>query len=274
MSLYFEHFAPAIIAAIAISALCSLLSVIVIAKRLAFIGQGVSHAALGGVGVAAIVGLAPQQHFLVVAPFCILTAIAIAWLSDRERFSADAVIGAALVGTMALGALLISIAARHGARRVPGWEELMFGSVLSVGPAEATLSWIVFVAILGALIVVRRPLLFWTFDEQGAEAFGSPTTGMRMITLIMLGLAIVIAMRLVGVVLATGLLVLPGAAALKLTTRLGASIVLSLVLGQLGLALGLWASFSLDLPPGACIALALLALFALSPFGARLTGAA
>ena len=273
MSLYLEYFAPAIIAAVAISALCSLLSVIVVAKRLAFIGQGVSHAALGGVGVAAILDLAPQHHFFIVAPFCVITAIVIAWLSDRDRFSADAVIGAALVGTMALGATLIAIAARTNQSRTPGWEELMFGSVLSVGPTEASLSWIVFLVIVAALIALRRPLLFWAFDEQGAEAFGSPTTSMRIITLIMLSFAIVIAVRLVGVVLATGLLILPGAAALKMTSRLGASIIVSLLLGLLGLAAGLWASFTLDLPPGGCIALGLLLLFGLSPLAARFMGA-
>lgn len=107
-------------------------------------------------------------------------------------------------------------------------------------------------------------MLFWVFDEDSAPAFGVPVRAMRTLTMILLAAAIVIAMRLAGVVLATALLVLPGATALKLSRRLTSTIAISIACGLIGLILGLAVSFKLDWQPGPCIVLVLTALFALA----------
>ena len=93
--------------------MCSLLSPLVVVKRLGFVGQGVSHAAFGGIGVAAILGalglITPgsPMEVAVVAAFCILSAVVIAGLSNRRAVPEDTAIGIVLVGSMALGAILV-----------------------------------------------------------------------------------------------------------------------------------------------------------------------
>jgi len=109
---------------------------------------------------------------------------------------------------------------------------------------------------------VRRPMLFWAFDESGAEAFGVPGARMRLALMILLTLSIVVSMRLAGVVLTTAILVLPAAAALRLSDRLVAVFTLSVALALLGVFGGLIVSFEAGLPAGACIVAALIALLA------------
>lgn len=265
-------FRPGLIAAVAVALQCALLSVFVVLRRLAFMGQGVSHAAFGGLGVAMALGLTGASAFGCVAAFCVLTAMGIAQLSDRRTTSADTVIGVFLVGAMALGAALVSWVFRSGGRAggaAFSWEDLLFGSLLTVDMTDAWTAWIVGAAVAVALVWLRRPMLFWAFDEPAAEAFGVPAGAMKLMMMTLIAVAIVVSMKLAGVVLATALLILPGATALRLSARLSVVFALSCAASLLGVGGGLVASFVFDLPPGACVVGALTALFATTwPLGA------
>lgn len=247
-------FLPGVVAGLAIALHCAALSVFVVVKRLAFIGQGVSHAAFGGVGLAAFLGLSAGATFGLTAAFCVASAVGIAHLSRRREARADTVIGVFLVAAMALGAILLALRARNpGAGPPPSWEGLLFGSISAVSWADAALAWGLAIATLATLWCVRRRALFWAFDEPGAEASGVRTAGVRVLMLALLAVAIVAAMKLAGVILATALLVLPGAAALRLSRRLAPVFALSALLAVGGLCAGLVVSFETDLPPGASV---------------------
>lgn len=268
-------FRPTLAAGLAIALIGSVLSVFVVSKRLAFVGQGISHAAFGGVGVGVMLGLAGAGsdlwYMLVVAVFCVGGAWGIALLSDRGRTSADSAIGILLVGAMALGAVLVHLAVRvRGVSFVPSWEEILFGSILAVGREEAALAWGLSLLIGAALWLTRRRLMLWAFDEQAARALGVRTTPLRITLLSLIALYVVLSMRLAGVVLATALLVLPGASAMRVSERLARVFGLSCAASVAGVLIGLLASFELDAPPGACIVLAMVAIFALAGVWARI----
>lgn len=265
-------FWPPVVVGLLVAALCSALSVPVVLKRMAFVGQGVSHAAFGGVGVALVLGLVvgAAAHgtglLAVVTLFCIAAALGIAWLSDRPGARTDTAIGIVLAGSMAVGFLLIRAAAGRiratGLPPPPSVESILFGSVLNVGPGDAVLAAVVAAGVLAVVWWYRRPLLFWAFDEGASPAFGVPSRAMRSLLLIVLALAIVVTMRLAGVVLATALLVLPGAAALELSDRLRPVYAIAMAVGILGVAVGLVLSFEMNWQPGPSIVLALTAMFA------------
>ncbi len=258
-------FLPGVVAGLAIAIQCAALSVFVVVKRLAFIGQGVSHAAFGGVGLAAFLGLSTSATFGLTGAFCVFTAIAIAHLSRRKETRADTVIGVFLVASMAMGAILLALRGRNpGAGPPPSWEGLLFGSIIAVTWTDAILAWCVSLATCITLWCSRRRTLFWAFDETGAEASGVRVGAVRILVLVLLAVAIVTAMKLAGVVLATALLVLPGAIALRLSKRLGPVFVISTLAATLGLALGLVLSFESDLPPGASIVGVLTLAFAIA----------
>ncbi len=264
-----------------VAVLCGTLSVVVVLKRLAFIGQGVTHAALGGVGLAAVIGVLIGSYeptagviarsfqrsddlgsFLLICAFCTAAALVIGRIG-RDANRSDAAIGIVLVASMALGVLLQDLA-RHlnDAARLDSWEAVLFGSVLTPTKQSVALTWTVTGVVLMTLWWRRRPLFFWAFDEPAATAFGVSPRAMRNTLMVLLALAVVTAMQMVGVILATALLVLPGSTALRLSTRLGPVIGLSIATAVLGMSGGLVLTFELDWAPGPCIVVALTGLYA------------
>lgn len=268
-------------AGLGVVVMCGVLSVLVVVKRLGFVGQGVSHSAFGGIGVAALLAAAGLiesgglvQLFIIVA-FCVVAALGMGAISDRRTVPLDTAIGLFLVGSMAVGAVLLqqsrTIAERHGGVGVvPSWESVLFGSVLASSLRDVAVAWVVAAFVLGAAWWFRRPMLFWALDEDTARAFGVRCGGMKLALMVLLSLAVVVAMRLAGVVLATALLVLPGAAALKLADRLWRVLLLSVGIGVVGLIAGLVLSIESDWQPGPCVVIVLTVIFAAAALGAHL----
>lgn len=273
---------PAVVTGVIVAAMCAWLSVIVVLKRLAFIGQGVSHAAFGGVGVAAMLGLfggaatasMSLAQFGVVAGFCLGSALSIGRLSERgaERAStdhADTAIGVILVGSMALGAILLHIAQMRRMAAGISWESVLFGQLLAVNWTDCLIASTVAVVVSGTLLMLRRPMLLALFDQPVAESLGVPVRVMKLVLLALLAVATVSAMKLSGVVLATAMLTLPGAAALRWSRRMGAVMVLALLFGVAGVLLGVVLSFELNWPTGPAIVLVMVAVY----FASRLRSA-
>lgn len=270
-------FWPAVVVGLLVAVLCSVLSVLVVLKRMSFIGQGVSHAAFGGVGLAMALGLGARDApywpvMAVVAGACVAAALGIAVLSDRKGVNADTAIGMVLVAAMAVGFILIqnaSEAMRARGQTPIGVEALLFGSMYAVDRGDV---WLAAFAAVGELSVMwwwRRRVLYWAFDEVSAASTGVSAGASRTLLLVLLALAIVVTMRLAGVVLATALLVLPGATALRCSTRLWPVVGLSVAAGLAGVIGGIVASFELDWPPGPSIVLAQVVIYA----AARVIGA-
>ena len=276
--LEFAFARQAIVAALGIATAASALSGIVVLKRLAFVGQGISHAAFGGIGVVAILGLSAALGELVIFGFCLASALAVAGLS-RSRTEEDTAIGIVLVATMALGFLLLGLRQTlaapgawawyrsfiAGAPRPDGWEAILFGSVHTAGPAGMWLSIAVMLFVLLTVGWFRRPLIAFVFDEVAARASGVRTQAIRILLMVLLALVVVVGMKLVGVVLISALLILPGAIAGQFTRRLAPHLLITWLTSVTGVLGGLILSFELDrfgLPTGPCIVLVLIALFA------------
>lgn len=271
---------PGVATAFAVSIMCSLLSPLVVLKRLSFVGQGVSHAAFGGVGVAMVLSVIVAGFgggvsemlagdlgmMVVVAAFCIASALIIAWLTDRSEMRADTAIGIVLVASMAIGFLLLQQAGEWRlARRLPpapSLESVLFGSIFEVSTAAAALAWIISGGVAFTCWAVRRRLVFWAFDEASAEAFGVRTGRIKVLVMVLLALAIVMTMKLAGLILATALLVLPGAAAVHLSRRGGGVIAWSVGLCLISMVVGLVLAFELNLQPGPSVVVVLTVIFA------------
>lgn len=243
---------------------CALLSVLVVLKRMAFIGQGISHAALAGVGVAAILGITQGPlYFAIVGAACLLAALFIGWLSDRKATTSDTAIGIVLVASMSLGVVLLQLAG-HENESGEEWEELLFGSLTDVGALDTIIAGALLLITIVLALRYGRAILFWAFDERAACAFGAPTSAARIGLMIALAATIVASMKLVGVILATALLVLPGACALRLSSRLPIVLVVSIITALTALAAGLTAAALLSIPVGGSIVLALVLCYALT----------
>ncbi len=275
-------FREAMVTGIAVAVVCSLLSVIVVLKRMAFIGQGISHAGFGGIGTAILLGLAAGW-----CRTCLCWSFAWArpWPSAclrGGRIETDSAIGIFLVGAMAWGVLMTDLSVvlqRYewywrwfGLDTVrPSFEQLLFGSLLSVTRPDMWLAIAVATAVVLTLALLAKEILFFTFDETVSHVFGVRTGVMYYLLLVLLSLTIVVSMRLVGFVRVSALLVIPGATALQLSRRLVTVLAGALVVGLIGMLGGLWLSLAVgELSSGPCVVAVLCVMFGVAFAGRTL----
>lgn len=237
-----------------IGATCAFLSVFVVLRRMAFVSQGVSHAAFGGVALAVLLGLDPTWG---AAVFSVATAFGIGAVSRRRRVAEDSTIGIFLAVAMALGVIFLGL--RKGSTaNLFGY---LFGSILSILPSD--LPWMLGMTALVFVLLVTfvKELYFYVFDEEMARVAGIPVDFLYFGLLVLLAVTIVVSIKLVGVILVTALLVIPGAAARLVTSNIVALIAVSVGLGVLSVVIGLAGAYLLDVSPGAAIVLVLFAGF-------------
>lgn len=264
----------AFITGIAIASVCSLLSVIVVLKRMAFIGQGISHAGFGGVGTAILLGLtASWSQGAVVMTFCMGAAVLIGVLSRGKKIEADSAIGILLAGAMAWGVLMTNLASSLQSQpwyinlvgipeARPSFEQLLFGSLTSVSPSDMWLAVGLGGAVLLTLVLLFKEIVFFAFDETASRVFGVRTGVIYYLLLILLSLTIVLSIRLVGFVLVSALLVIPGATAVMVSKQLGRVLIAALLVGLIGVVGGLVLSLEVgSLSSGACIVGVLCVIF-------------
>ena len=244
----------ALAAAALVGLVCGVLGFFVVLRRLAFIGVGISHSALGGVALGLVLGISP---LLTGGAFALAVALGIALAGQRTGLGRDTVIGVFFSGSMALGVVLASL--EHGAQ-----QELfgyLFGNVLAVTTGELLALAGGGALVVAALLALLRPQLFLAFDEEIARAYGQRVQLLDMALLALLAATIVIGVRLVGVLLIEALLVVPAATAALLARDYRRQLALSTLLSVASALGGLALAWQLDVAPGGMVALTAVGLF-------------
>jgi zinc transport system permease protein len=255
--LNYDFMQRALIAAFLVGSLCSVISFFVVLKRLSFLGAGISHTALGGIAIGLVTGIDPV---LTGSIFSVLTAMGVGYVSRAGKMSADTVIGIFYAAGMALGIALISAFEGY----YPELFSLLFGNILSVSFRDLLLMGIVLLLALAFIVLFFKELLAICFDEEMAEAGGLPVGPLYMVLLAVIGLTVIVSIQLVGIVLVAALIVIPGAAALRISKNYRGMLALSLFFGLVGSIGGLVLSYFYPVPPGAAIVLILTLLFILT----------
>ena len=251
--LSYPFFQRALAAGALAALLCGALSFFVVLRRIAFVGSGVAHAAFGGVAVATLLGFPPLAGGLVAA---LLVAGATARASEGTWVSEDSAVGVFTVAAMALGVVALGFVKTN-----VDLFGLMFGNILTVAPADLAILGVATAVVLVALAAFFRPLLLASVDEEGAQVAGVRTGAMRLLVFVLVGVAVVAALRVVGILLVSALLVLPGAAARSLAARWPALLAGSVAVAFVSVVGGLLVSVAVDVAPGAAIILVGAALF-------------
>ena len=262
---------PVLITACATAIACATLSVFVVSRRWAFIGEGISHSGFGGAGTAWLLALVfpaldPQQQwtpYAGVIVFCLLTAVAIGYVTRTQRVALDTAIGIFMVASLAWGFVArgVFMRARAGVNPV-GWDTFLFGNTRGLSLPFAVASTVVCAGVVVVVALMAKEIVFYCFDPAMAEASGVRAGFVHYLLILLVTFTIIIGARVVGTVLVTALLVLPGATALALSSRLRQAVGGSVVVGLAGTLAGLWASRRWDfLDAGPAIVLVLFALF-------------
>lgn len=240
----------ALIAGSFIAVLCSTLGVFLVLRRLSLIGDGLAHVTFGSVAVGLFLRTYP---FYAAVPIVMLSALGILKLVEKARLYGDAAIGIVSSLGIAGGILIASIA---GGFNVDLFSYL-FGNILAISTTEVIILVIV-------ILFFYQELLSITFDEESAKASGIRTKRINKILVLLTALTVVLAMKLVGIMLISALLILPPVTALQLARGFRATIVISSLAGITSVILGIVISFIANLPTGATIVVINFIFFLLS----------
>ena len=260
-----DFFVRALLAGSGVALMAGPLGCFIVWRKMAYFGDTLAHAALLGVALSIAIDLNLTVSIFVVA---VLIALSLLALQKRANISSDALLGLLSHGSLAVG--LVALALMANAR--VDMMGILFGDILAVSKIDLLIIWVAAFSVLGLLAVVWKQLFAATVSEDIAIAEGQRPERTNFVFLLLLAIVIAIAMKVVGVLLITALLIIPAAAARGLSTSPEQMAVLAILLGLLAVWSGLWGSLSFDTPSGPSIVVAALVLFlaGLTPAGPAL----
>jgi len=247
----------ALVAAVAVGASAPLIGAFLVQKRLSLMGDGIGHLAFAGVAAGLLLGVWPVAAALVVA---VAGAVGIERLRANGRASGDLALALFFYSGIAAGVVLVGASGGLDA----GILSYLFGSILTVSPADA---WTVVglgVAIVVLMAVIGPALFAVVLDEESARVAGLPVDALNTALAVLAAGAIVGAMRVVGLLLVAALMVLPVATAQVVARSFRSAVVTAMAVGVGSCVAGLGIARVWALPPGGTIVLTAAAVFAVT----------
>lgn len=260
-----DFFTRALIAGIGLALVTGPLGCFIVWRRMSYFGDTMAHSALLGVALALVLQIDVTLGVFVIAA---AVAAALLLLQRRATISTDALLGILSHSALAIG---LVVAFLSGIRvDLMGF---LFGDILAVTVADIIVIWLGGALILGVLIALWRPLLAATVNADLAEAEGMRPEVTRVVLMLLLASVIAIAIKIVGVLLITALLIIPAATARRVSGTPEQMAVIAGIAGAVGVTGGLFGSLRFDTPSGPSIVVAALILFIVSiALPARLWG--
>ena len=232
------------------------LGAFVVWRRMAYFGDTLAHSGLLGVALGVLIGL---DQALTVILSCVAIAILLVLLERRRRLATDTLLGILAHTALSLG--IVALALLEGIR--VDLVSYLFGDILSVSQVDLYWIWGGGALALGLLIWLWRPLLSMTVHEDLAQVEGVPIFRVRLGFMLLIALVIAVAMKVVGILLITSLMIIPSATARRFAHTPEMMAVLASVFGALAVGIGLWASLRWDTPAGPSMVISATGLFLL-----------
>jgi zinc transport system permease protein len=247
----------ALIAGTLIAALCAVLGVFLVLRRFSLIGDGLAHVTFGSVAVALLLRVDPVYTAVAAIPVVLLSSLGILKLTEKARIYGDAAIGIVSSFGIACGILLASAA---GGFNVDLFS-FLFGSILSISPDELLIAVALFGIVIATAVFFYNDLFAITFDEELAKSSGIRTGRINGVLVLLTALTVVLAMKLVGIMLISALLIVPAVTALQVARGFRTTILTATGCAVLSVAAGIFSSFALNLPAGGTIVMINIVLF-------------
>ncbi|MFI5954829.1 metal ABC transporter permease [Cryptosporangium sp. NPDC051539] len=266
--LHYDFMIRALIAAVLVGLTAPAVGIYLVQRRMSLVGDGIGHIALTGVALGFLTGTSPVIAAVIVAA---IGAVAVELIRSRGGASGDVALAMLFYGGIAGGVLLISLAAGSSNVNLLGY---LFGSLLTTAPSD-----LLVMGVLGALVLAftigLRPWLFAIcHDEEFARVSGVPVRVLNIALAVSAAVTVTVAMRVVGVLLVSALMVVPVATAQQVARGFVATMAGAMALSVTIALTGAVGSFYLDVPSGASIVvlavLVFLVVTALAALGRRL----
>ncbi len=241
----------AILGGLGVAAVAGPLGAFVVWRRMAYFGDSLAHSALLGVALGILLDISLN---IAVIACCVLLALVLVSLQKQRLIATDTLLGIMAHSTLSLG--LVTISFIDDARL--DLMDYLFGDLLAIAPAD--LVWILAggAAVLITIRIFWEPLLAITINEELAQVEGVNVSRTRLILMVLIAVVIAVSMKIVGILLITSLLVIPAAAARRLSSTPEQMAVYASVLGCVAVLIGIWGSWTWDTPAGPSVVVAAL----------------
>ncbi|BAE51115.1 iron chelate uptake ABC transporter family permease subunit [Paramagnetospirillum magneticum] len=247
----------ALMAGAAVALVAGPLGCFIVWRRMAYFGDALAHSALLGIVAGLLLGVAPLVG---VVALCVIAAVILSRAEADRSAGGDSLLGILAHGSLALGLVLLSLMDRVRVDLM-GW---LFGDILAVTASDMAWLWGGGAVVLAVLGWQWRSLIAAAVDEDLAVVEGHKVARSRMLLMLLVALGVAAAMKVVGVMLVTAMLIIPAAAARRLSRTPERMAVLAALAGLIAVALGLGGSWVWDIPSGPSIVTVATALFLLS----------
>ncbi|WP_433209859.1 metal ABC transporter permease [Dactylosporangium sp. CS-047395] len=269
MSIFaYDFMIRALLGALITGASAPAIGTYLVQRRLSLIGDGLGHVALTGVGL----GLLLHQSPVIMAVLAAAAgAVVIELVRERGRTSGDIALSMLFYGGISGGVVLVNLSDEQSSRSLVTY---LFGSPLTTNRQDLTVMLILGVAVLAVAILLRPWLFAVCHDEEYARVSGLPVRTLNLVLAITTAVTVTVAMRAVGLLLVSALMVVPVATAQQITRGFRATMLAAIGLGLLVSGAGVWLSTAIDTGPGATVVLLAIAGFFFVTVGISLVRAA
>jgi zinc transport system permease protein len=252
----------ALAAGLVVGVFAPMIGIFLVQKRLSLIGDGIGHVAFAGVGAGLLLGIDPVKAALV---FAVLGAVGVDRLRARRKASGDVALALFFYSGIALGVVFASLGGGLNANILT----YLFGQPLTVTRSEIETILVLGVAIAITMWALRNVLFAVVTDEDWSRVAGLPVGAINGLLAVLTAVAVVAAMRVVGILLVAALMVLPVASAQLLARSFRATLLLSIAVGVGSVVAGLAAAYVFDIAPSGAMVLTAAAVFAVVSIGKR-----
>ncbi|WAL71729.1 metal ABC transporter permease [Kitasatospora sp. YST-16] len=247
----------AFLAAVLVGVTAPSIGIYLVQRRQALMGDGIGHVALTGVGLGFLFQANPMWTAVLV---CVLGAVVMELVRARGNQRGDIALAMLFYGGMAGGKLLVSMSSQSGAGSL---ESYLWGSILFVSPGDLVVIGLLAAVVIAVTVGLRRQLFAVCQDEEFARVTGLPVRVLNLLLAVMAAVTVTVAMRVVGLLLVSALMVVPVAAAQQLTRSFAATQATAIGVGVVTALLGVGTSYQVDLPSGPTIVFLAILTFAL-----------
>ncbi|WP_087021227.1 zinc ABC transporter permease subunit ZnuB [Thaumasiovibrio subtropicus] len=252
-----EFLLPALLGGLAIAILAGPLGAFVVWRKMAYFGDTLAHASLLGVALGFLLNV---NLNLAIIFCCLMLAVLLVGLQRQRLVATDTLLGILAHSALSLGMVAISFM-DHVRVDLMAY---LFGDLLAITPSDLVWIFVGLIVVLGMLIKIWQPLLSMTVSEEMAIVEGVNVERLRLVLMLMVGLVIAVAMKFVGALIITSLLLIPAATARRFAKSPEQMAGLASVIGCIAVLLGLAMSWHYDTPAGPSVVVAAAALFLLS----------
>lgn len=259
--LTYDFMQRALIAALLVGVAAPMVGVFLVQRRLSLIGDGMGHVALAGVAVGVFTSTAPVLTALVGA---VIAAVLIEVIRARGRTSGDVALAVMFYGGIALGVVIISRASSGTPANLTAY---LFGAITTTSRSDLWVFALLALVVVGTTWALRPRLFAAANDEEYARATGMPVLALNITLAVLTAVTVVVAMRVVGLLLISALMIVPNASAQQLAGSFRSAIRWAVAIGVVSSVGGVGASFYANTPSGGTIVILTIVIFLVVSIG-------